>query len=92
MLTVETRKALRTALQVALAICTAIPTIIHTALPDWAIGGQVVIVAGGFSRYFGILEKLPGFPSWLKVASTVPVAALAAPEEGIAEPASHTAP
>lgn len=70
-MTDNTKRTLRTLIQVLLAVATAVPSVIN-GLPISAVGAQVIVVAGLFTKYFYLAEKIPGFPSWLEPPVTPP--------------------
>ena len=60
------QRDVRTFLQVLIAVLTVIPDVV-AKVPASASLLQVVAVATIVTHYFYLVEKLPGFPAWLKV-------------------------
>lgn len=62
----RTKRTLRTIIQIIIGLAAAVPDVL-AKLPLGASAGQVLVVTGLVTHYFGMLESLPFFPEWLKL-------------------------
>lgn len=62
----STVRTIRTVIQIVLGLASAVPDLV-AGVPLGAAGAQAVVVAGLVTKYFHVIEALPGFPEALKV-------------------------